>query len=36
MLKDTKSLGNNKTPACENRDFVNKKKVYILTPPYTH
>ena len=26
MLKDTKSLGNNKTPACESRGFVRKKK----------
>ncbi len=26
MLKDTKSLGNNKAPACESRGFVHKKK----------
>ena len=25
MLKDTKSLGNNKAPAWESRDFVRKK-----------
>ena len=25
MLKDTKSLGNNKAPACESRGFVHKK-----------
>ena len=31
MLKDTKSLGNNKAPACESRGFVHKKKVRILT-----
>ena len=32
MLKDTKSLGNNKAPACESRGFVHKKqKVCILT-----
>ena len=32
MLKDTKSLGNNKAPACESRGFVRKKKeVRILT-----
>ena len=31
-LKDTKSLGNNKAPACESRGFVRKKqKVCILT-----
>ncbi|MDU3578005.1 MAG: hypothetical protein E7G03_08665, partial [Bacteroides caccae] len=30
--KDTKSLGNNKAPACESRGFVlKKKKVRILT-----
>ncbi|MDU7570175.1 MAG: hypothetical protein E7K36_17035, partial [Bacteroides sp.] len=30
--KDTKSLGNNKAPACESRGFVRKKqKVCILT-----
>ena len=33
MLKDTKSLGNNKAPACESQGFVHKKKkVRILTP----
>ena len=26
MLKDTKSLGNNKAPACESRGFVRKKR----------
>ena len=26
MLKDTKSLGNNKAPACESRGFVLKKE----------
>ena len=32
MLKDTKSLGNNKAPACESRGFVRKiMKVCILT-----
>ena len=32
MLKDTKSLGNNKAPACESRGFVHKiKEVRILT-----
>ena len=38
MLKDTKSLGNNKAPACESRGFVlKKKKVRILTHlPFSH
>ena len=32
MPKDTKSLGNNKAPACESRGFVRKiMKVCILT-----
>lgn len=31
MLKDTKSLGNGKAPACESRGFVHKKEVCILT-----
>ena len=32
MPKDTKSLGNNKAPACESWGFVlKKKKVRILT-----
>ena len=32
MPKDTKSLGNNKAPACESRGFVRKrKKGCILT-----
>ncbi|RGZ92450.1 hypothetical protein DW966_08080, partial [Bacteroides stercoris] len=32
MLKDTKSLGNNKAPACESQGFVRKrKKGCILT-----
>lgn len=26
MPKDTKSLGNNKAPACESRGFVHKKR----------
>lgn len=30
MLKDTKSLGNNKAPACESRGFVHKKKRGVL------
>ena len=36
MPKDTKSLGNNKAPACESRDFVRKKKegVPFDTPSY--
>ncbi len=29
MLKDTKSLGNNKAPACESRGFV-----HFDTPPF--
>ena len=35
MLKDTKSLDNNKAPACESRGFVHKKKegVHFDTPP---
>ena len=34
MLKDTKSLGNNKAPACESRGFVRKKgDVHFDTPP---
>ena len=33
MLKDTKSLGNNKAPACESRGFVlNKEGVLFDTP----
>ncbi len=34
MLKDTKSLGNNKAPACESRGFVHKKRgfIYLITP----
>lgn len=27
MPKDTKSLGNNKAPACESRGFVHKKRL---------
>ena len=36
MLKDTKSLGNNKASACESRDFVHKKEggVHFDTPPF--
>ena len=34
MPKDTKSLGNNKAPACESRGFVlKKKKVRIWSDP---
>ena len=34
MPKDTKSLGNNKAPACESRGFVHKKRgVHFDTPP---
>ena len=36
MLKDTKSLGNNKAPACESRGFVLKKKVCFLTHLLLH
>ena len=34
MPKDTKSLDNNKAPACESRGFVHKKKegVHFDTP----
>ena len=31
MPKDTKSLGNNKAPACESRGFVHKKRGGHLT-----
>ena len=35
MLKDTKSLGNNKAPACESWGFVHKKRgVHFDTPPF--
>ena len=36
MPKDTKSLDNNKAPACESRGFVHKKKegVHFATPSY--
>ena len=35
MLKDTKSLGNNKAPACESRGFVHKKRCANFdTPPF--
>ena len=36
MLKDTKSLGNNKAPACESRGFVLKKQEGVLfdTPSF--
>ena len=34
MLKDTKSLGNNKAQACESRGFVHKKgDVHFDTSP---
>ncbi|WP_157226771.1 hypothetical protein [Phocaeicola vulgatus] len=36
MPKDTKSLGNNKAPACESRGFVRKKTegVHFDTPSF--
>ena len=35
MPKDTKSLGNNKAPACESRGFVHKKEgVHFDTPSF--
>ena len=35
MPKDTKSLGNNKAPACESRGFVHKKEgVHFDTPSH--
>ena len=35
MLKDTKSLGNNKAPACESRGLVHKKRCANFdTPPF--
>ena len=33
MLKDTKSLGNNKAPACESRGFVLKKGGVLFDTP---
>ena len=37
MPKDTKSLGNNKAPACESRGFVHKKRgVHFDTPPFCY
>ena len=33
MLKDTKSLGNNKAPACESRGFVLKKEGVLFDTP---
>ena len=37
MPKDTKSLGNNKAPACESRGFVHKKRgVHFDTPPFLY
>ena len=33
MLKDTKSLGNNKAPACESRGFVLKKEGGLFDTP---
>lgn len=41
MLKDTKSLGNNKAPTFTSRGFVHKKRgVHFDTPPplmpYSH
>ena len=36
MPKDTKSLDNNKAPACESRGFVHKKEgVHFDTPSST-
>lgn len=35
MPKDTKSLDNNKAPACESRGFVHKKEgVHFDTPSF--
>ena len=36
MPKDTKSLGNNKAPACESRGFVHKQQEGVLfdTPSF--
>ena len=36
MLKDTKSLGNNKAPACESRGFVHKKRSRAFLHPLLH
>ena len=36
MLKDTKSLGNNKAPACESRGFVLKKEGVLFDTPSSH
>ena len=38
MLKDTKSLGNNKAPACESRGFVHKQQEGVLfdTPSFVN
>ena len=37
MLKDTKSLGNNKAPACERRGFVHKKEgAHFDTPSFSY
>ncbi len=38
MPKDTKSLGNNKAPACESRGFVRKKKkvCFFDTPSFLY
>lgn len=33
MPKDTKSLGNNKAPACESRGFVLKKEGVLFDTP---
>ena len=33
MLKDTKSLGNNKAPACESRGFVLKNEGVLFDTP---
>ena len=36
MLKDTKSLGNNKAPACESRGFVHKKRRCAFWHTFIH
>ena len=36
MLKDTKSLGNNKAPACESRGFVLKKEGVLFDTPSSY
>ena len=36
MPKDTKSLDNNKAPACESRGFVHKKEGVHFDTPSTY